>query len=177
MCCSAEWSGSSTDMRIFILLAVLLLLAVGVAVSLAPTPVSQPIAFNHRLHVEDVGSECTDCHLYAKTGVRATIPNLELCADCHEEAQTESPQEALLVEQIQANEPIRWRKVYWVPDHVFFSHRRHTAIASIECETCHGDVGAREEPVTRREVRLSMNQCMECHDEAGASNDCLLCHR
>ncbi|MGB3562865.1 MAG: cytochrome c3 family protein [Thermoanaerobaculia bacterium] len=164
-------------MRALILLGVLVLLAVGVAVSLAPGPITQPIAFNHRLHVEDLGSECTDCHLYAETGVRATIPNLEVCADCHEEAQTESAAEALLVEHIQTNDPIPWRQIYWVPDHVLFSHRRHTAIGGIECETCHGAMGDREKPVTRQVIRLSMNRCMKCHDESGVSNDCLLCHR
>jgi hypothetical protein len=164
-------------MRALVLLGVLLLLGVGVAVSLAPRPITQPIAFNHRLHVEDLGSECTDCHLYAATGVRATIPNLEVCADCHEEAQTDSAEEALLVEYIQADEPIPWRKIYRVPDHVYFSHRRHTAIGGIECGKCHGAMGEREEPVTRQAIRLSMNRCMECHDEAGVSNDCLLCHR
>lgn len=164
-------------MRTVVLIGVLAVVVVAVAVSLAPAPIAQPIAFNHRLHVEDLGSDCTDCHLYAETGVRATIPNLEVCADCHEEAQTESMEEALVVEHIQSNEPIRWRKIYRVPEHVFFSHRRHTALGGIECETCHGAVGESEEPVTRQVVRLSMNRCMDCHDETGASNDCLLCHR
>lgn len=159
------------------LIAVAALIAAGVAIATVRWPITQPIAFNHLLHVEDVGAECTDCHLYATTGVRATIPNLELCADCHEEALSESEQELQLVNYIQEDVRIPWRKIYTVPDHVYFSHRRHTAIAQIECETCHGAMGEQTEPMPRAAVPISMNRCMDCHEEAGVSNDCLLCHR
>lgn len=145
--------------------------------SLWTWPIEQPIAFNHRLHVEDLGSECTDCHLYAQSGVRATIPNIEVCADCHEEAQTESTEEARLVEYIQAAEPVPWQKIYRVPDHVYFSHRRHTMLAEIACETCHGEMGALETPMVRPAVPTSMDFCMDCHYATETSNDCLLCHR
>lgn len=156
------------------LLAVALVLA---AFSLWRGSVEQPIAFNHRLHIADVGLVCTDCHLYAETGVRATIPNIDLCGDCHAEVQTESAEEARLVEYIQSNEPIPWRKVYRVPEHVYFSHRRHTTLGEIPCTTCHGEIETRESPVTRAEVSLSMDFCMDCHYETEVSNDCLLCHR
>jgi len=163
-------------------IAVFLLLAIavagaGVAISVRSLRISQPISFNHRLHVEDLGSDCTDCHLYAETGVRATIPNIEVCSDCHLEAQTESAEEAKLVQLIEAEELIPWLKVYRVPDHVYFSHRRHTAVGGIECEVCHGIVADRETPVVRQEVRITMDFCMECHYESDTSNDCLLCHR
>jgi hypothetical protein len=138
--------------------------------------VSQPIAFNHQLHVEEMGAECPDCHQYVLTGARATIPNIGVCADCHEEAQGESPQEARLVEYIQDGKPIPWDKVTTVPDHVYSAHRRHAAIAEIECETCHGAVGQRSEPVVRPAVDMTMDHCMDCHEESGASNDCIWCH-
>ena len=154
----------------------MIVLAVG---SFAPwsRPIEQPIAFNHRLHVEDLGSDCTDCHLYAETGVRATIPNIEVCADCHEEAQTESEEEARLVAYIQSEELVPWRKIYRVPDHVYFSHRRHTTLGNLACETCHGQVEILETPLSRPETDLGMDFCMDCHNESGVSNDCLLCHR
>ena len=136
----------------------------------------QPIAFNHRIHVEELGFACQDCHLYAETSVRATIPNIDNCADCHEELQGESEAEARLVEFIAAGEPVPWRKIYRVPDHVLFSHRRHTAIAAIDCEHCHGPVGQQVQPVTRVFWRPTMDNCMKCHEESGASNDCVHCH-
>ena len=121
--------------------------------------------------------ECVDCHLYALSGVRATIPNTRTCAGCHDEAMTESPVEARLIEYIDADEPIPWQKVYWVPDHVYFSHRRHTVAAEIACTVCHGEVGDRTESLSRALVPISMDDCMHCHYEEGVSNDCILCHR
>ena len=66
------------------LIAVAVLVAAGALFALSPKspfyggwPVQQPIAFNHNIHVEELGFECTDCHLYALTSVRATIPNLD----------------------------------------------------------------------------------------------------
>jgi hypothetical protein len=160
-----------------VLLGVIALASAGVAVALLGRSVSQPVAFNHQKHVQELEMECVDCHLHALTGSRATIPNVEVCAACHEEALTDSPEEARVVEHIQSSTPISWRKVYRVPQHVYFSHRRHTAIAGIECEVCHGEVGKLTQPVTRPLRRLTMNHCMECHSEVEASNDCVACHR
>ena len=165
--------------RGFIISSVVLvvLLAAAVVSSRTPRSVSQPIAFNHSKHVEEVGAECTDCHLYAESGLRATIPNQTLCSDCHSDALTDSEEELRLIEFIESGEKIPWKKVYWVPDHVFFSHRRHTAVAGIECERCHGEIGARSEPVSRPLLPLTMKRCMACHEEAGVTNDCIACHR
>lgn len=138
--------------------------------------VTQPIRFNHSKHVEDLGLPCTTCHLYAETGTRATIPNLEVCKMCHSTPLTDSAEEARLVEYIQAGEPIPWRKVYWVPEHVYFSHRRHTSVAEIACETCHGAIGEMSSPVSSPAVKITMDRCISCHRGADASDDCISCH-
>ena len=166
------------SLRTLALVVLVLLVGGAIAAGLAwrGPALEQPIAFNHELHVEEMGAECTDCHQHVLDGARATIPNIGVCADCHEEAQTDSPEEARLVEYIQAGEPIPWLKVYTVPDHVYFSHRRHAAIAEIACETCHGEVGQQSQPVTRPAVEMTMDHCMDCHEETGASNDCIWCH-
>jgi len=158
-------------------LLIIVAAATGVVLSTTFPAATQPLAFNHVLHIEDVGAECTDCHLYALNGERATIPNLQTCADCHFEPIGESEDEARLVAYLEAEDPIPWQKVYWVPDHVYFSHRRHTSAAEIECASCHGAVGERTEPLTRPLVSMTMTKCMECHDRSGASNDCIVCHR
>lgn len=138
--------------------------------------VEQPLAFDHRLHIEEIGLDCLDCHRGAESAVRATIPNVSECGDCHDVALSESPDELALVAYVEAGEKIPWRKVYRVPDHVFFSHRRHTALAGLECEVCHGPVAERSEPISRAFRRPTMNDCMDCHRESQASNDCLYCH-
>ncbi len=159
------------------IVSVALVAIAGVVFLLANLSVDQPIAFNHRLHVEDVGLECTDCHLYAQTGERATIPNIQTCAGCHAEAAGDTAAEAQVVEHVESETAIPWRKVYWVPDDVFFSHRRHTALGGLECEVCHGSIRDRDAPITRQAVSIDMDRCMECHQERGVTNDCISCHR
>ncbi len=153
-------------------------LAVGGTFALQPRgAVDQPIAFNHSKHVEGLGLECTTCHLYAVTGTRATIPNIEVCGMCHTVPLTELAEEVLVVEHVESGEPIPWRKIYRVPTHVYFSHRRHTSVAEIECETCHGAIGEKSTPVSRPIVKITMDRCVECHRLSGASTDCISCHR
>jgi hypothetical protein len=174
---SAEGSISAPRVFAVLIVVVIGLGGIGVAISLTAPEITQPLVFSHFLHLDEVGLECTDCHLYVTSGERTIIPNIQGCADCHFEAITESEDEARLVEHIESEELIPWRQVYWVPDHVYFSHRRHTAAGEIECETCHGPVSERVEPLTRALVPITMNGCMDCHDRSGASNDCIVCHR
>ena len=161
-----------------VVVAAFVVAGLGIAARLAGLTwgLEQPLAFNHRLHLDEVGLDCIDCHRYARSGVRATIPNIEVCGDCHDEAVGESAAELELVEYVVSSEKIPWRKVYRVPAHVYFSHRRHTEIGGLECEECHGPVGERVEPVTRPYRRPTMADCMDCHEESGVANDCVYCH-
>ena len=158
-------------------LAVAVLAAIGLVVAALAAPVDQPIAFNHRVHLEAGGLECVDCHAHALDGVRATIPELEVCAACHSEPQGGSAAEAEVVEHVRAVTPIGWVQVHWVPDHVYFSHRRHAALGEIACEVCHGKVRERVLPFTRPAVRPQMSWCIACHERTEARNDCVACHR
>ncbi len=122
--------------------------------------------------------ECVECHAYAATHARATIPNIEICADCHsDEPETDSPEEAKLIEYVNTETRIPWRKVYRLESHVYFSHVRHTTVAGIECAVCHGDVETMTAPFESRPVPISMERCMDCHEEEGVSTDCVACHR
>jgi predicted CXXCH cytochrome family protein len=138
----------------------------------------QPIQYNHQLHVQENDMECAECHLYVQSHARATIPNIEVCADCHsDEPTTESPEEAKLIEYVMEGRRIPWTKVYRVPSHVYFSHRRHTTLGQIECTTCHGNAEEMSTPFDKPLVSMSMNWCMECHERNGVDNDCTRCHR
>jgi hypothetical protein len=158
-------------------LAVAVLAAIGLVVAALAAPVDQPIAFNHRVHLEAGGLECVDCHAHALDGARATIPGTEVCAPCHSEPQGSSAAEAAVVAHVGAGTPIGWAQVHWVPDHVYFSHRRHTTQGRIACEVCHGNVRERVLPFTRPAVRPRMAWCTKCHDKTEAQNDCIACHR
>jgi hypothetical protein len=122
--------------------------------------------------------ECTDCHLYVETHARATIPNIEVCEECHsDEPMTESAEEQKVVDYVTRGEKIPWRKIYRVASHVYFSHRRHTTLAQIDCATCHGNVGEMTLPPDEPHVPIAMDTCMECHERNQVNNDCTRCHR
>jgi len=139
--------------------------------------VQQPIQFNHALHVEEVDLECTDCHQYVTTEEFAGRPSLEICSGCHEDPLTESSEEALLTEYIQNSEEIPWRRIYLLPDHVYYSHRRHVTVAGLECNVCHGEIALTSEPPRKPLKKLTMGFCLGCHEAEGASTDCNACHR
>lgn len=134
----------------------------------------QPIAFNHNLHIEKVGLECTHCHQYTDKSPQAGIPSVSICMSCHESAAIDRPEVKKLRVFWERKEPIAWNKVHFQPWHVRFTHKRHIK-AGIECTHCHGEVKAM---TTVRKVRtLEMGWCVSCHREKKAPTDCLNCHK
>ncbi len=121
---------------------------------------------------------CVECHRYAETHARATIPNIEVCVGCHsQEPLGDSVEESKVIDYVARGAKIPWTKIYRLPDHVFFSHRRHTAIARIDCATCHGKVEEMSGPIEKQNVPISMDRCMDCHEKHDVDNDCTRCHR
>jgi predicted CXXCH cytochrome family protein len=162
-------------------LPALLVLLVAVVVlvllfSRAPS-VRQPIAFNHRLHTEEVGVECGECHLYFEAGAHSGLPDGEICAGCHEEPMTESAEEAKLLGLIESGEGVTFRKLFRLADHVYYSHARHVGVAELECAECHGAIAQTTTPPSRPLVRVDMDFCTGCHERLGVTNDCIACHR
>ena len=165
----------------------LALFAMGFVLGLACSAardVEQPIAFVHQVHVAEEEIPCTDCHVGAEEADFATLPETQDCEACHDEAIGESPEEAKLVRFVEEEEPIPWKRVHRLREHVRFSHRRHVVAGQILCERCHGDVAARQLPFSRPFLsfngELGMERCVGCHLESGnprASIDCALCHR
>jgi hypothetical protein len=76
-----------------------------------------------------------------------------------------------------SNTEIPWHRVYLVPSHAYFSHRRHMTIAKLTCNQCHGDIALTEDPITRPFIEITMDNCLSCHQEKMASVDCVDCHR
>jgi len=139
--------------------------------------VGQPIAFNHQKHVEEVGVECDTCHEFYRTGKHAGLPGLSVCMGCHEEAQTESPEEQKIRDLAEAGDEDVFRKLFRMPDNVFYSHRRHAGIGEIPCETCHGNIAAMTVPPQYPQVRITMDFCIDCHARQDVNGDCTSCHR
>jgi hypothetical protein len=97
--------------------------------------------------------------------------------DCHEEPLTESPEEQKIRDLAAAGQDDVFRKLFKMPDHVFYSHRRHAEIGAIPCETCHGALAATSVPPERPMVHVTMDSCLECHEREQVRSECTSCHR
>jgi len=147
-------------------------------------PIEQPIEFDHRHHARDDGIDCLYCHPGAERTAHAGIPTTETCMGCHGQVWNQSP----LLEPVRrsyfSGEPIRWRRVYDLPDFVYFHHGVHVQ-AGVACARCHGDVA--NMPRVYRAAPLTMTWCLDCHrDPPGpahpgrrvtAITTCSACHR
>lgn len=139
--------------------------------------ITQPIAFSHQKHTVDLGIDCTACHDLVTTADHASLPMLSTCMSCHEAAQTDRPEEQKVRDLAAAGKDDVFLKLFRMPDHVFYSHRRHVGIAHLKCETCHGGIAATTEAPERPLVRITMAFCIDCHRRDNVSSDCTRCHR
>jgi hypothetical protein len=157
-------------------LAFLFLLLAGVAYHtyFSQRAPDQPIEFNHSVHVTGLGLACDYCHMYADESVAAGIPPMSLCMECHENAARDNEEVQKLVGYWEREEPVPWVRVHSLPDHAYFTHKRHIK-AGVDCTECHGQVSAMT--VARQVKSLKMGWCVSCHRSRGAPTDCLICHK
>ncbi|RJP34278.1 MAG: hypothetical protein C4547_11190 [Phycisphaerales bacterium] len=164
----------------------LAVVAVGAWINAPGVLPPQPIAFNHRLHLERVqGLQCEYCHQFVKTQPYAGLPSKHVCYDCHDpyaddgdpEADARQDKFSVLMSYRDEIEDIPWHRVTGTRHDVFFSHRRHVTVAGLDCRACHPDMPDRTEPPTRGPITISMDACLECHEKSKASVDCVSCHR
>lgn len=163
--------------RFMAAVGVIVLLAVVVGVVNGARRVHQPIEFNHKIHAGKLALPCSTCHTGVETGAYATLPSVSICLTCHSAPLSESKEEAKVREYGGEKGDIPWRRHTRMPDHVYFSHRRHVKSGEVPCERCHGKMEEREVPPSKAPVDLAMEDCIDCHEERGASVDCIHCHR
>jgi c(7)-type cytochrome triheme protein len=96
---------------------------------------------------------------------------------CHVAPLTKSPEEEKIRKYSAKGEKMAWQRIYRMPGDVLFSHRRHVALAKVECSTCHGNMAEQATPPARPLVNQTMEWCIACHQEKRASVDCNACHR
>lgn len=172
-----------------VLIAVLLgaaLLRTGAGVA-QPTPVQlppveqgpvQPIAFSHRIHAGVNQMNCLYCHYTADRSQWANIPAVDVCMGCHRITAAQRPEVQKLQQYWNERRPIPWVRVYFLPRHARFNHKRHVK-AGFDCQVCHGPV--KDMDLVYQWAPLTMNWCITCHDgrndlKKKASVDCLTCH-
>lgn len=128
-------------------------------------------AFSHRIHVQDEGMDCADCHVTVHEEDAPGMPVAMLCSLCHEGMDDEKPEElraaALFPGGVLAPSGVL------LADEILFSHLQHVS-AELDCAACHG--GIAEADRTPEYTALSMDDCMACHAKSGVSNECATCH-
>ncbi len=120
----------------------------------------QPVAFDHNLHVEQIGMDCRYCHTYVDRSHESNVPAANTCMNCHNQIQSDSPALEPIRESYNSGEPVPWVRVHMVPDYVYFNHSVHVN-RGISCVECHGQVNEME--VVHQAKSFSMAFCLDCH--------------
>ena len=146
----------------------------------------QPIAYSHAVHAGAYAIPCGYCHYGAERGRYAGIPPAKVCLNCHEKVAVDHPEVMKIHDAVASGEPIRWKRVHFLPDHAYFSHAPHVG-ADIPCQDCHGPIESMGRVM--QWAPLTMGWCLDCHrangeeggavagtHEADVLTDCATCH-
>ncbi len=121
---------------------------------------AQPVPFSHEHHVSEVGLDCRLCHRRVLEDANAGIPAADVCLICHGEIWQDAAMLAPVRASGRTRVPLRWSRVYDLPDYVYFHHAVHVR-NGVGCSTCHGRVDRML--LTRQVQALQMRWCIECH--------------
>jgi hypothetical protein len=134
-------------------------------------PVKQwaTVTFSHKLHVGDVGAQCTDCHAAALSTVSSDLllPKHPQCAGCHD---VNDAGQCVTCH----HEGVK-REAYTAPERtVRFNHNLHVETFQLQCTVCHRGIETSEHPTVS--TLPAMSTCTTCHDDRVASRACETCH-
>lgn len=124
----------------------------------------QPVPFSHQHHVGGLGIDCRYCHTSVDRSSFAGIPDTKTCMTCHSQLWTNADMLAPVRESFTEDRPLAWKRVYDLPDYVYFNHQSHVN-NGVGCESCHGRVDRM--PLTQKKSSLSMKWCLDCHRNPG----------
>jgi hypothetical protein len=80
--------------------------------------------------------------------------------NCHSQVWADSPFLEPVRASFREDKPIPWRRVYDLPDFVYFDHSIHVK-KGVACVVCHGRVD--QMPLIWQQTTLLMEWCLECH--------------
>jgi hypothetical protein len=129
-------------------------------VSKVDVAIQQPVPFSHEHHVSGIGIDCRYCHTSVEESSFAGMPATEVCMNCHSQIWADSPILEPIRESFRTGKPIAWKRVYDLPDFVYFDHSIHIS-KGVGCDTCHGRVDRM--PLLWKAETLYMEWCLECH--------------
>ena len=119
----------------------------------------QPVAFDHSLHIGQLGMDCRYCHTYVDRSEHSNVPDAATCMNCHNQIKRDSPALAPIRESWSTGKPVPWVRIHKTPDYVFFNHAVHVN-RGISCIECHGQVNEME--TVHHAKSHSMKFCLEC---------------
>ena len=99
----------------------------------------QPVAFQHDIHVGQLGLDCRFCHSYVEVSGHSNVPNTQTCMNCHTQVAKDNPKLKPVRDSWATGVPIQWVKVHNVPDYAYFNHSAHVN-RGVSCVRCHGKV-------------------------------------
>ena len=142
----------------------------------------QPVLFSHRHHAGELHIDCRYCHATVETSAFAGMPSTRTCLTCHSQIFTDTPMLRPVVASAVNDQPIPWRRVNALPDHVYFNHSIQIA-RGLACARCHGAVT--DMPLMAKGATLEMRFCIQCHRDPGPAahghgahlQNCSTCHR
>jgi hypothetical protein len=120
----------------------------------------QPVAFDHKMHVGQLGIDCRFCHSYVEMSAHSNYPTTQTCMACHSQVQKDNPKLQPVRDSWATGQPISWIKIHNVPDYAYFNHSAHVN-RGVSCVSCHGQVN--EMNVVWEDKSLSMGWCLSCH--------------
>ena len=166
----------------------------------------QPIAYSHRLHAGELGTDCLYCHSGAQTSRHAGVPSAQVCMNCHKvvtaafdrvieekqlaEAEKREPRPIVsdelrklyralgLNDALERDPSIEPRPVQWVRVHEIpdYVYFDHRVHVT-RGVACQTCHGLIQTMErVRQESDLSMGWCVNCHREQQATTDCSACH-
>ncbi|MBN2355036.1 cytochrome c3 family protein [candidate division KSB1 bacterium] len=149
--------------------SIIMLFVIGLAtgVAFAQTP-SVELIFSHKLHAEDVGEECGDCHMAAESSALAMdnlLPDMETCYNCHDREAAcsmchKDPDNAIAYPRIET----------YIAK---FPHNVHVD-KQVACERCHEGVAVSDNVFDKH--LPGMPVCSSCHDDLEKPDYCYDCH-
>jgi hypothetical protein len=141
------------------------------------------IPFDHSLHGDSIGLDCSHCHMGVAYQSHAYMPSKADCLDCHRLPLTEKPNIERLDSILPSAEDFPWIHKSVLPEHVVFHHGVHY-VAQVKCADCHGPMDKIGNNLYGGE-RFTMQKCLECHSGKSfkdrgfkkAAVHCGACHR
>ena len=121
---------------------------------------TQPVPFQHSLHVQQLGLDCRYCHSYVEVSEHSNVPNTQTCMNCHGAIKSTSPKLQPVRDSWASGKPVEWVRIHKVPDYAYFNHSAHVN-RGVSCVSCHGNINRME--VVWEEKPLSMGWCLSCH--------------